>query len=409
MFKQLKKRLLSINIISITLLMIIAFGSIYFLTYNRTNMEINNAFNHLESVKPVDNKPPKPPELSQIQLPIRENILPERKVIFVINLNTDSEIISAYSYFEAEDAFYEEALALVQSGENNKYIELEDAKWAYRVIPRKNFYQIFFMDATTQINAVNRLAYTFIIVFLIMLVITYIFSNYMTNESIKPIKKAFEKQNQFISDASHELKTPLAIISTNVDVLLNNSSDSEKWLQYIKSEVGRMSKLTENLLYLSQFDDHNLMTSTTDVNLSELCEHILLGMEAVAFEKNRTLEYKVEPGIIIQGDFEQLSQVLMILMDNAMKYSDENGHISVNLSLSSQVNLTVTNDGPGIPEDNIDQIFNRFYKVDASRSQKSGYGLGLAIADSIISHHHGKISCSSTIHKETSFIIKLPK
>ncbi|MBI9012495.1 MAG: HAMP domain-containing histidine kinase [Clostridiales bacterium] len=404
MFKQLKKRLLSINMVSITLLMIIAFGSIYFVTYSRTYMEINNDLNHFENFKPEDDKPPRSPELS-----MKENILPEREVIFVVNLDTDSIIFSTHSSFDAEDAFYEEAVALVQSGENDSYIELDDAKWAYRVVPRKDFYQIFFVDVTSQLNAVSILAYTFLVVFLIMFVMTYIFSNYMTNESIKPIKKAFDKQNQFISDASHELKTPLAIINSNVDVLLNDSSDSEKWLHYIKSEVSRMSKLTENLLYLSQFDDNNLMTSTTDVNFSELCEHVLLGMEAVAFEKRRTLEYTIEPDIIIQGDFEQLSQVLMILMDNAMKYSNENGHISVNLFMSSQVNLTVTNDGPGIPGENIDLIFNRFYKVDASRSQKNGYGLGLAIAASIISHHHGKISCKSTINKETSFFIKLPK
>jgi len=395
--------------VSITLMMTIAFGSIYFVTYSRTQMEIKTSLSHVENFKPDGDKPVKALELEQIRIPVKENMIPEREVLFVINLDETSTIVSTSSFFEADDNFFEEAVSLVQSSENDKYIELDDAKWAYRVVPRKDFYQIFFIDVTDQLNAVSILAYTFLIVFLIMFVMTYIFSNYMTNESIKPIKKAFDKQNQFISDASHELKTPLAIINTNVDVLLNDSSDSKKWLHYIKSEVSRMSKLTENLLYLSQFDDHNLISSPSTVNLSELCEHVLLGMEAVAFEKKRTLEYEVEPDITVQGDYEQLSQVLMILMDNAMKYSDDNGHISVKLSLSSQVNLTVTNDGPGIPEENVDLIFNRFYKVDASRSQKSGYGLGLAIANSIISHHHGKISCKSTLNEETSFSIKLPR
>ncbi len=242
-----------------------------------------------------------------------------------------------------------------------------------------------------------------------MFILNYIFSNYITNQSIKPVKEAFDKQNQFISDASHELKTPLAIISTNVDVLLNDPTESDKWLNYIKSEVSRMSKLTENLLYLSQFDDHNKINYTNRVNLSEVLEHVLLGMEAIAYEKKRILNYEIEPDLFVKGEQEQLSQVLLILIDNAIKYSELNSAISVNLSSSTQINLTVSNNGLGIAEENIDKIFNRFYKVDKSRSQKSGYGLGLAIASSIISHHKGKITCSSIINEKTTFIVSLPK
>ena len=389
--------------------MVIAFGSIYLVTYNTTNMEIRKDLKHLETFKPDGNNPPKPLDIKKLQIPLKVGVLPERKVIFVVNLDVNSEILSAYSIFEADDQFFEQAIELINSDNKEFYIELDNAKWAYNIVPRKDFYQVFFVDVTSQLNSVNKLAYNFSFVFLIMFALTYLFSSYMTNESIKPIQKAFDRQNQFISDASHELKTPLAIINTNVDVLLNDSTDSEKWLHYIKSEVSRMSKLTENLLYLSQFDDHNLVSPPSVVNLSELCEHVLLGMEAVAFEKKRMLDYEVELDIMVQGDYEQLSQVLMILIDNAMKYSDENGHISVSLSMSSQVNLTVTNDGPGIPEEKIDQVFNRFYKVDTSRSQQSGYGLGLAIAASIVSHHSGKISCKSSINGETRFTVKLPK
>ncbi len=394
MFKKLKKRLLAINMISISLLMIFAFGSIFLFTYNRTSFEIQNALNHLEGLKPNGERPP---------------IVPEREISFIINLDVQNRIISTHSFFTADDAFYENALALVQSGNNDKYIELEDDKWAYRIVNRFDFTQIFFIKVTTQLNSLNRLAYTFVFVFLVMFFLNYLFSNYMTNESIKPIQNAFEKQNQFITDASHELKTPLAIISTNVDVLLGGTEDSEKWLHYIKSEVTRMGKLTENLLYLSQFNDKSIASDVSDMNLSELCEHVLLGMEAVAFEKNRTLNYEIEPNVFVKGNYEQLSQVLLILLDNAIKYSSDQGCIEVILTRGSQVHLEVSNDGPGIAEDALDKIFNRFYKADESRSQTSGYGLGLAIAKSIVDHHNGKISCHSEPDKITRFTIKLPQ
>ena len=394
MFNQLKKKLLAINMISISLLMIIAFGSIFFFTYTRTSFEIQNALNRLESTKPSVDRPP---------------FVPEREISFIINLDAQNRIISSHSFFSADDAFYENAIALVQSGNNDKYIELEGDKWAYRIVNRFDYTQVLFVEVTTQLNSLNRLAYTFVAVFLVMFVLNYLFSNYMTNESIKPIKNAFDQQNQFVTDASHELKTPLAIIATNVDVLLGGTEDSEKWLNYIKSEVTRMGKLTENLLYLSQFNDKSSAFDISDVNLSELCEHVLLGMEAVAFEKNRTLHYDIEPNVFVKGNYEQLSQVLMILLDNAIKYSSDQGRIDVILTRGSQVHLEVSNDGPGIAHEALDKIFNRFYKIDESRSQTAGYGLGLAIAKSIIDHHHGNISCQSEPDKTTRFTIKLPQ
>lgn len=394
MFNQLKKKLLAINMISISLLMIIAFGSIFFFTYNRTSFDIQNALNHLESTKPSVDRPP---------------IVPEREISFILNLDAQNRIISSHSFFSADDAFFENAIALVQSGNNDKYIELEGYKWAYRIVNRFDYTQMLFIEVTTQLNSLNRLAYTFVAVFLVMFVLNYLFSNYMTNESIKPIKNAFDQQNQFLTDASHELKTPLAIIGTNVDVLLGGTEDSEKWLNYIKSEVTRMGKLTENLLYLSQFNDKSSAAHISDINLSELCEHVLLGMEAVAFEKNRTLHYDIEPSVFVKGNYEQLSQVLLILLDNAIKYSSDQGCIDVILTRGSQVHLEVSNDGPGIANEAIDKIFNRFYKIDESRSQTAGYGLGLAIAKSIVDHHHGTISCHSELDKTTRFTIKLPQ
>ena len=404
MFKKLKLRLLGLNMIAIMLLMLFAFGSIYITTYNKTHHDIIFALNRGDNFNPNALKPfeednrPEPLDKDSVKLP-------EREIVFAINLTYDREIISYHSFFEEEDSFFEEAVSLAQSSDN-KIIELDDSKWAFKINPRDNHYQLFFVEVTNQLGMLDKLLYNFIIVFFIMLVLTFIMSNYLTSVSIKPIKSAFEKQNQFISDASHELKTPLAIINSNVDVLLGSADDeSKKWLEYIQSEVIRMSKLTENLLYLSQFDVQDNKQELSEVNLSDTTEHVLLGLEAVAYEKNMTLDYDIDPDIEVKGHQEQLSQVIMILIDNAMKYGESKIFVSLK-NEHNAVYLKVKNNGETIDEEAIKHIFDRFYKVDDSRS-KSGYGLGLSIAKSIVEQHNGKISCKSN-DDETSFKVKLP-
>lgn len=236
MFKKLNRRLLTLNMVSISLLLAIAFVSIYFVTYSRTAMAIENTLNHLEGPKPNDLQPPD--IYVDLQLDsLVQDALAQREVSFVINLDLEGNVLSSHSFFKAEPAFYSQALAYIQAHPQKKYMTLAGDKWAYRRIDRKDFQQVFFVEVTSQLDTLSKLAYTFILVFLLMIGLNYIFSSYMTQTAIKPIQKAFDKQNQFISDASHEIKTPLAVISTNVDVLLAGSQESDKWLTYIKAEV----------------------------------------------------------------------------------------------------------------------------------------------------------------------------
>jgi len=248
-----------------------------------------------------------------------------------------------------------------------------------------------------------------------MSIIIFLISRFFANRSIQPIKEAFDKQKQFIADASHELKTPLTVINTNVDVLLSNKDDlihnQSKWLYYIKSEAERMNKLTSDLLYLAQVDYSDVKMIFSDFNLSEAVEHIILTMEGVVFENNIALHYDIEPNLIVSGNIEQLKQVILIFLDNAIKYTDKKGKINLVLNKAhNKINLSVTNTGKGIPEEHISKIFNRFYRTDKSRARDSGgYGLGLSIAKAIVEQHNGKISVKSIVDKETTFTIELPK
>jgi signal transduction histidine kinase len=246
------------------------------------------------------------------------------------------------------------------------------------------------------------------------LIVIFFISRFFANKSIIPIKEAFDKQKQFIADASHELKTPLAVINTNVDVLLSNGEDAintqSKWLHYIKSEVERMTKLTNDLLYLTQVNYSDIKMIYSDFNMSDTVESIILTMEAVIYENDILLDYSIEPNLTIYGNSEQIKQVVMILLDNALKYTDPNGNINLNLKREySNIVLSLTNTGEGIPEEHLDKIFDRFYRIDKSRSRNSGgYGLGLAIAKTIVEQHGGKISVKSILNGSTTFKVELP-
>ncbi|OQB59666.1 MAG: Sensor histidine kinase YycG [Bacteroidetes bacterium ADurb.Bin141] len=186
--------------------------------------------------------------------------------------------------------------------------------------------------------------------------------------------------------------------------------NQSKWLYYIKSETERMTKLTNDLLYLTQVDYSDQKMISAHFNLSETVENVLLTMEAVIFEHTIDLHYDIEPDLFIQGNREQLQQVAMILLDNAVKYTNPNGKISILLKRNHNILLlSITNTGEGIPQESLFKIFDRFYRTDKSRERKNGsYGLGLSIAKAIIEQHGGKITAKSVLNESTTFTIQLP-
>lgn len=222
---------------------------------------------------------------------------------------------------------------------------------------------------------------------------------------VKPVKENFERQKRFISDASHELKTPLAVISTNTDVLESEIGEN-KWLTYIRSESQRMSELVNELLMLARLDDksgHKLIM--TEVNLSDLVLMTALPFESTIFEMGKKFDVDVQPDIKCKGDESALKHIMTILIDNAIKYSAEHGEISVKLyNQSNKHIIEVYNTGEGIKPENISKIFERFFRQDESRNSKTGgYGLGLSIAKSSVEAHGGKISVQSEYGKWVKF------
>ena len=210
----------------------------------------------------------------------------------------------------------------------------------------------------------------------------------------RPVERAWQQQRQFLSDASHELKTPLTVILSNAELLEDAGLESRpaRWADNIHSEARRMKKLVEEMLTLARADNAGPTVILTEVSLSDTAADSALAFESVAFEAGKTLEYQIGEGITVLGDPDKLRQLIAILLDNAIKYGREGAPIQLTLERTERhAVLAVTNTGDTIPPEQLPHLFERFYRADASRGEQSGFGLGLAIAQNIVKVHKGAI------------------
>jgi signal transduction histidine kinase len=410
MFQKLRNRFLLMNMVIISLIMLAAFGTIYTVTYRNVRYSIYvNLHRMADSSVGKEGSVERPPRNGDFPGSPRQ-----RSVAFELRTDERWNITQTDTRYDLGSGFYAAAVKIAAAHPRDfGQFTIDGTRWAYSVSKAQTGYSVYFMDVTAQQEILSNLIYTFSAVALVMLGVIYLASRYFADRSIAPVREAFDKQKQFIADASHELKTPLAVIHTNADVLLASGEDTireqAKWLHRIKSETERMKSLTNDLLYLTEMDDARTRVIHTPFDLSEAIDVVILTMEAVIFEKDLTLEYDIEPGLKMTGSREQIKQVAMILLDNAVKYTNPKGAIGVALKrVHGDIELSIANTGPGIPAEHLGKIFDRFYRVDPSRSRQSGgHGLGLAIAKSIVEQHRGKIYARSAPNENTTFYVQL--
>lgn len=225
------------------------------------------------------------------------------------------------------------------------------------------------------------------------LIIIYSISKKVADIIVKPVNETLEKQKQFISNASHELKTPLAVIEANSDVLENEIGEN-KWLTYIQNETDSMDKLINELLLLAKIENVNDVKDYEQFNLSEHVETITSMFESIAFEKQIKIVTKIQNEISINANKQDIEHIVSTLLDNAIKHSEVGKDVEVELlKEKNNIILQVKNYGEAIPKEQQDKIFERFYRIDKSRNRKEKrYGLGLAIAKSTVEKYNGKIS-----------------
>ena len=284
---------------------------------------------------------------------------------------------------------------------------IEDCYQFYQM-EKNNGTIMVFTDKSAEMDMLRKLNRTTVLIGTVSLLFLTAAAFFLSRQVMKPLRTAFDKQKQFISDASHELKTPLTVISANADVLSGEIGDN-RWLNYIKSQTERMNVLVNDLLNLTRLENNSSVFTRTDFDLSKAVINTALPFECQAFDSEKQLDVDVEPGLSVNGSERHIKQMVAIFIDNALKYSDEGGKVKVTLRKQGDKKvLTVFNTGKGVKSGEEEKIFERFYRSDESRNRSTGgYGLGLAIAKSIIDKHKFKVHVENEEGKSIAFVVTM--
>lgn len=412
MLKRFQRRFVAITMALVALVSVVAFAALGALTYDNlkstVDQTLDSALDHGGSYSEL-------PYLGGGD--VRGNWLPSHSVTVAWNgaIYADSD---QNTQMNAELLQSAVSAALAQVDANgNAAGRISSTQLYFKVQPSKLGYRVAFVDGSSFEASVHRmglaLAGAWLLLMLALLAVTVFLSRYVT----RPVVQAWENQQRFIADASHELKTPLTAILADASILAREPDktvrEQQMWLDGISSEAERMRRLTEDMLSLAQADaGQEAAPAMVRVDLSQLVERACLQFEPAAFERGLVIEDGIEPGIEVMGSADKLEGMVKTLLENACKYGAGSG-IPVTVGLRRQHGsalLSVGNGGDPIPPEDLPHVFERFYRSDKSRVQDGeslSFGLGLAIAKSTAELHKGSIKAESGAGG-TVFSVSLP-
>lgn len=331
---------------------------------------------------------------------------------FSLQFGPRGELLAAGgSDFDLSDQEYLLAVAAAAQAQDKQIGILEEYNLRFYKSTGPGPQSLVFADLSAEQATMRNLARNCLLIGLLSLAGFFAVGLIVAHWAVKPVEQAWQKQRQFVADASHELKTPLTVILTNAE-LLQEAADDPVRLENSANSILTMSRkmrgLVEGLLELARVDNGQVRTSMETVDLSELVSDGLLPFEPLFFERQLELRWQVQEDIVLRGSEGHLRQVLDILLDNALKYASPGGMVWVSLKRQgAQALLAVANTGEPIPQKELKLIFERFYRVEKARSMSGSYGLGLSIAQQIVREHRGRIWAESR-EGTNRFFVQLP-
>ena len=397
MIYRLQRRFILISTVAVLSVIALVFGVILALNISSMNRNMDMLADRVsegggrfpgsfDEPPPFDKMPPR-------NEPNFEFITPETPFStrhFTVFFDKDGKVLqtfmeSIFSIPEGKAIEYAEYAA--DEGDERGWIY----NYRYRVFSTEKGYGVVLVDGSmsrtvlmqsTTIAGVVLLACAALVLILIFL---------LSKKAVKPIAESYEKQKQFVTDANHELKTPLTSILANLDIAEAELGQNE-WLDDIRSEGHRMTELVNQLVALSRMDEDDHKMNVTEVSFGELVTDTVSEFEPLAKERGKVLTANVDKEITYLGDEALLHRLVGILMDNAIKYCDNSGEISVTLHSGRRVVLTVENTYSAVGEIELHRLFDRFYRADKARKFTGGYGVGLSMAKAIVENHKGEIT-----------------
>lgn len=387
MIKKLKRKFVLINMLMVAAVLIAVCVTLY--VSSSENIR-RNSEEVLQRVLLMDSAPSHPGEGGEsIQLPYFS--------VLIFSDGSAHFVGGSYYEFESVEEVQDILAACIRDGQESGL--LKDYHLRYLRYSSPFWEKIAFVDTSLEQSTLRHLLFSIIAIALAALAVLTVLSRFLASRVVKPVEQSMERQRQFISDASHELKTPLTVILSNVSLLSEDippESENGRFLDGIEAESRRMKSLVEDMLTLEHSEDPQRPTEKKLLSLSELVTDETLLFEPPAFENGRRITSEIEDGITVRGAEEQLREILSVLLDNAIKYSPPGGEITLKLCRSGRkALLTVANAAESMDEALLSRLFDRFYRQDSSREETGGFGLGLSIARAIAEKHGGTLDAAS--------------
>ena len=333
-----------------------------------------------------------------------------RLPFFTVQISNRGELIATGGgYFDLSDQEYLQKLVDLAMNSQDESGELSEYDLRFLKVKSPMGLSIVFADTATETATIRSMMYSSLLIFFAAMLIFLGISILLSRWMIKPVETAWNQQRQFVADASHELKTPLAVIMANAELLQNeDTGERKKFSENILTTTYQMRSLVENMLEMARVDNGAVKMNFAPLVLSELVEDAALSFQLLYEEKNIGLRCAISQGISIMGSEQHLYQLMDVLLDNALKYSTPGSTVSVELIRTGRgCVLSVASFGDPISKEDLKNIFKRFYRADKARAMNGSYGLGLSIAESIVQAHKGKIWAESQQGYNT-FFVQLP-
>lgn len=407
--KKLRMKLIIASMISLLAVLLIIEGIAGALNYNRIVAEADQTLEILEenNGKFPDVPPPEKPSEKKKEGRMSSE-LPYESRYFSVLLDSEGEVLTTdtgkIARIDTSDAV-EYAKKVLKSGKERGFLE----GYRYVVVNSDSEVRVIFLDCSRNLSTFQNFIVTAVVVSTAGLLAVLILMIFLSARIVKPFSENYEKQKRFITDAGHELKTPLTIIDADAEVLEMDFGENE-WLSDIQSQTRRLADLTNNLILLSRMEEERTKELMVDFPLSDIAEETVGTFQALAKTQNKVLESNITPMIAMKGDEKAIRRLITILLDNAVKYAKENGRISVTLEKQKKrIRLSVFNTTEQISQEHMEHLFDRFYRTDRSRnSETGGYGLGLSIAAATVEAHRGKITATTEDEKSLLITVIFP-
>ena len=424
MIKRLRRKLIAACMISLAIVLTVILGGVNLMSYQKVVSDADTVLTLLGSndgaFPKIHNGPENPPDS---ETPMdrgtgKRNFLgqkglspetPYESRFFSVLLDENTQVIQTdtgqIAAVDDETAgIY--AQSVVHSGRVTGFW----GDYRYLVLTEAETTQVIFLDCGRSLSSFRTTLLASVGLSLLGLLAVLVLLLILSRRIVRPVAESYEKQKQFITDAGHELKTPMTIISADVD-LAEMECGENQWLSDIRHQAERLTGLTNDLIYLSRMEEEQPKLQYIEFPISDVAEEMALSFLAPAKSQEKELTIHVQPMLSYNGDEKAIRQLISILLDNALKYSPPGGRLELRLGKQMRnILLTVSNTtSQPMAEDNLTHLFDRFYRSDQSRnSQTGGYGLGLSIARSIVLAHKGKIRAESPGGMSLSVVVSFP-